>query len=71
MIRNKLICIITAVALLMTSCSTPNFPSLDDLRKVDKADFYKISLSDIKPKEINLDLLGIYGIRYFDSLLVV
>ncbi len=71
MIRNKLIFTIAAVVLLMTSCSTPNYPSLDDLRKVDKSDFYKISLSDIKPKEINLDLLGIYGIRYFDSLLVV
>lgn len=71
MIRNKLIFTIAAVALLMVSCSTPNFPSLDDLRKVDKSDFYKISLSDIKPKEIKLDLLGIRGVRYFDSLLVI
>ncbi len=41
MIRNKLIFTIAAVVLLMTSCSTPNYPSLDDLRKVDKSDFYK------------------------------
>ncbi len=60
-----------AILLLATSCSSPNFPTLDKLIKVDESDFYEVTLSDIKPKEISLDLLGIRGVRYFDSLLVI
>lgn len=57
--------------LMATSCSSPYFPSLDKVIKVGESDFREVSLSEIKPNEINLDLLGIRGVRYFDSLLVI
>ena len=63
--------VMVAMLLLATSCSDSYATSLDRVVTVDEKDFHEISLSDLKPKEINLGLLGIIGVRYCDSLLVV
>lgn len=63
--------VIVAMLLLATSCSNSYCPSLERVVTVDEKDFHEISLSDLKPKEINHGLVGIIGGRYCDSLLVV
>ncbi len=63
--------IILAILLLATGCSDSYCPSLDKVVIVEESDFYEISLSGLKPREIDLDLMGIIGARYCDSLLVV
>ena len=63
--------IILAILLLATGCSDSYCPSLDKVVTVEESDFYEISLSGLKPREIDLDLMGIIGARYCDSLLVV
>ena len=60
-----------AILLLATGCSDSYCPSLDKVVTVEESDFYEISLSGLKPREIDLDLMGIIGARYCDSLLVV
>ncbi len=60
-----------AILLLATSCSNSYCPSLEKVVTVEEDDFYEISLSELKPKEINLGLVGIVGVRYCDSLLVI
>ena len=63
--------IMLAILLLATGCSDSYCPSLDKVVTVEESDFYEISLSGLKPREIDLDLMGIIGARYCDSLLVV
>ncbi len=60
-----------AILLLATSCSNSYCPSLEKVVTVEEDDFYEISLSELKPKEINLGFVGIVGVRYCDSLLVI
>lgn len=68
----KFVCsIMVAILLLATSCSNSYCPSLEKVVTVEEDDFYEISLSELKPKEINLGLVGIVGVRYCDSLLVI
>lgn len=63
--------VMVVMLLLATSCGNSYYPSLDKVVTVEGKDFYEISLSNLKPKEINLGLVGIIGVRYCDSLLVV
>ncbi len=63
--------IMAAMLLLATSCNDSYCPSLERVVTVEEKDFYEISLSGLNPKEINLGLVGIIGVRYCDSLLVV
>lgn len=60
-----------AILLLASSCSNSYCPSLEKVITVEENDFYEISLSELKSKEINLGLVGIVGVRYCDSLLVI
>ncbi len=60
-----------AMILLATSCSDSYCPSLGKVVTVEEKDFHEISLSELNFKEINLGLVGITGVRYCDSLLVV
>ena len=60
-----------AILLLATGCSDSYCPSLEKVVTVGESDFYEISLSGLKPKEIDLGLMGIIGVRYCDTLLVV
>ena len=63
---------VMAVILIMTaSCDNSYYPSLDKVTKINEKDFHEISLSGLNPKEIDLGLMGIIGVRYCDSLLVV
>lgn len=60
--------VIVAMLLLATSCSNSYCPSLERVVTVDEKDFHEISLSDLKPKEINHGLVGIIGgalLRFF------
>ena len=63
--------IMLAILLLAAGCSDSYCPSLEKVVTVGESDFYEISLSGLKPKEIDLGLMGIIGVRYCDSLLVV
>ena len=63
--------VMAAMLLLATSCCDSYCPSLGKVVTVEEKDFLEISLSDLKPKEIKLGLVGIIGVRYCDSLLVV
>ena len=47
-----------AILLLATGCSDSYCPSLDKVVTVEESDFYEISLSGLKPREIDLDLVG-------------
>lgn len=49
-----------AILLLATGCSDSYCPSLDKVVTVEESDFYEISLSGLKPREIDLDLMGDY-----------
>lgn len=60
-----------AILLLATSCNNSYCPSLEKVVTVEEKEFYEISLSELKSKEINLGLVGIIGVRYCDSLLVI
>lgn len=57
--------------LVIASCNRQYCPSLERIEKVGEADFRTISLSDCESKNVSLGLLGITGVRYCDSLLVV
>ncbi len=61
--------IMAAIIILASSCDNSYCPSLGKLIPVEERDFYKISLS--APKEIEIVLAGITGVRYCDSLLIV
>ena len=43
-----------AILLLATGCSDSYCPSLDKVVTVEESDFYEISLSGLKPREIDL-----------------
>lgn len=59
--------IMLAILLLATGCSDSYCPSLEKVVTVGESDFYEISLSGLKPKEIDLGLMGIRGalLRHF------
>lgn len=57
--------------LVIASCNSQYCPSLDRIEMVGEIDFQTVFLSDCKSKDVSLGLLGITGVRYCDSLLVV
>ncbi len=63
--------IMVAILLLATSCGNSYSPSLGKVVSVGERDFYEISLYELNPKEIDLGLTGIIGVRYCDTLLLV